>query len=44
MGRRPHSRTHGGPDNLRWFWSKTITDPMVRVATLEEAEAKIREA
>ena len=31
-------QTRGGPDNLRWFWSMTVTGPMCsdRVATLEE--------
>ena len=23
-------RTRGGPDNLRWFWSLTVTGPMTR--------------
>jgi hypothetical protein len=22
--------THGGPDNLRWFWSTTVNGPMTR--------------
>ena len=22
--------TRGGPDNLRWFWSMTVTGPMTR--------------
>ena len=39
--------TRGGPDNLRWFWSMTITGPMTRsdrVATLEEAKAQLRKS
>jgi hypothetical protein len=28
VGYRPHLRTRGGPDSLRWFWSLTVTDPM----------------
>jgi hypothetical protein len=39
--------TRGGPDNLRWFWSMTITGPMTRsdrVANLEEAKAQLRKS
>ena len=39
--------TRGGPDNLRWFWSMTITGPMTRsdrVTTLEEAKAQLRKS
>ena len=39
--------TRGGPDNLRWFWSMTVTGPMTRsdrVATLEEAKAQLRKS
>ena len=37
--------TRGGPDNLRWFWSMTVSGPMTRsdrVATLEEAKAQFQ--
>jgi hypothetical protein len=40
-------QTRGGPDNLRWFWSMTVTGPMTRsdrVATLEEAKADFGKA
>jgi hypothetical protein len=39
--------TRGGPDNLRWFWSMTVTGPMTRsdrVASLEEAKAQLRKS
>ena len=39
--------TRGGPDNLRWFWSMTITGSMTRsdrVATLEEAKVQLRKS
>jgi hypothetical protein len=39
--------TRGGPDNLRWFWSFTVTGPMTRsdrVATLVEAKAQFQKS
>ena len=39
--------TRGGPDNLRWFWSLTVSGPMTRsdrVATLEEAKAQFQKS
>jgi hypothetical protein len=39
--------TRGGPDNLRWFWSMTVTGSMTRsdrVASLEEARAQLRKS
>ena len=40
-------QTRGGPDNLRWFWSLTVSGPMTRsdrVATLEEAKAQFQKS
>jgi len=39
--------TRRGPDNLRWFWSITVNDPMTRsdrVAALEEAKAQFQKS
>ena len=47
VGDRPHLRTRGGPDNLRWFWSMTVNGPMTRanrVATFEEAKAQFQKS
>jgi hypothetical protein len=47
MGDRPYLRDPWRPDNLRWFWSMTITGPMTRsdrVATLEDAKAQLRKS
>jgi hypothetical protein len=40
-------KTRGGPDSLRWFWSRTVNGPMTRadkVATLEEAKAQFQKS
>jgi hypothetical protein len=39
--------TRGQPENLRWFWSRTINGPMMRsgrVASLEEAKAQLQKS
>jgi hypothetical protein len=39
--------TRGGPDNLRWFWSLTVNDPMTRsdrVATVEKGKAQFQKS
>jgi hypothetical protein len=48
VGDRPHLRSSGGPEHLRWFWALHFpskpenlrTDN--RVATLEEAKAQFQ--
>jgi hypothetical protein len=38
-------QTRGGPENVHWFWSRTVNGPMKRsdrVATLEEAKRSFK--